>query len=221
MNSIESALADNTYWDEITLSNRTFIIRRVKNIDKLLDTIPEEEFRKDEKMPYWAEIWPSSIALSEYVLENQEEFSDKKILELGCGLGLVGIVITSVGGEVIFSDYDTYALQFTEENFKRNFNRSATVQLLDWRNPEDSQQFDIIVAADVIYEKRWLVPVVNVLEKKLSDSGTAYIANPDRIVGREIVKLIEQKTWKRESLLKQTEVYDKLYTIIINRISKC
>ena len=239
--SIEIALKDNTYWDEIAIGGKTFMIRRVENIDRLIETISDEEFNEDERLPYWAEIWPSSIALSEYVLENEDEFSGKKILELGCGLGLVGIVLTSIGGDVVFTDYDSHALQFTQENFYRNFNRPASVQLLDWRDPgstqsfdiiverlctpwispESTQSFDIIVAADIIYEKRWLEPVLNVLDKKLATYGRAYIADPDRTVGRKVFELMDEKNWYRQPLLKPITVYNKLHQIVINRISKC
>jgi predicted nicotinamide N-methyase len=219
--SIEKALQDNTFWDKIPVGDISFMIRRVQNIDNLLDAISEEEFNQDERMPYWADIWPSSIALSEYVLENQNEFTGKKILELGCGLGLVGIVLTSIGCDVLFTDYDFHALRFTQENFYRNFERPASVQLLDWRDPGKSQNFDIIVAADIIYEKRWLEPVLNVLERKMAISGQAYIADPDRTIGREVFKMIDSKNWCRQTLLKRTLVYDKLHTININRISRC
>jgi predicted nicotinamide N-methyase len=218
---IEHALQNNTYWDGITVDGKTFMIRRVENIDKLIETISDEEFKEDERFPYWAEIWPSSIALSEYVLENKDEFSGRKILELGCGLGLVGIVLTSIGSDVVFTDHDSYALQFTQENFYRNFKRPASVELLDWRDPGGRQSFDIIVAADIIYEKRWLEPVLNVLDKKLATDGKAYIADPDRTVGRHVFELMNEKNWYRQSLLKPITVYNKLHHIVINKISKC
>ena len=219
--SIDTTLYDNTCWEEISLLDKRFVIQRVKNVDKLLDAISEEEFKKDERLPYWADIWPSAIALSEYVLENQKVFKGKKILELGCGLGLVGITVTAIGGDVLFTDYDPHALRFTQTNFKRNFSRPASVQLLDWRNPSHSESFDIILAADILYEKRWLGPVLNILDKKLIMHGIAYIADPDRTVAREIYSMIESKNWHRQSVLKRTQVYDKLHAVIINRITKC
>ena len=219
--SIDTTLYDNTCWEEISLLDKRFVIQRVKNVDKLLDAISEEEFKKDERLPYWADIWPSAIALSEYVLENQKVFKGKKILELGCGLGLVGITVTAIGGDVLFTDYDPHALRFTQTNFKRNFSRPASVQLLDWRNPGHSESFDIILAADILYEKRWLGPVLNILDKKLTIHGIAYIADPDRTIAREIYSMIESKNWHRQSVLKRTQVYDKLHAVIINRITKC
>lgn len=221
MNPIESALKDNTYWDEVQIADRSFLIQRVKDIDALLDVISDEDFEEDERLPYWADLWPSSIALSEYVIENISEFESKNILELGCGLGLVGITATANGGNVLFTDNDPQALQFTQINFKRNFSRPAAVQLLDWRNPVKSSSYDIIIAADIIYEKRWLEPVLDILEHNLTAKGIAYIAGPDRSVTREIYKMIESRNWKRESVLKRTNVYDKLHKIIIHRIRKC
>ncbi len=219
--SIDTTLYDNTYWEEISLLDKRFVIQRVKNIDKLLDAISEEEFKKDERLPYWADIWPSAISLSEYVLENQNVFKGKKILELGCGLGLVGITVTAIGGDVLFTDYDPHALRFTQTNFKRNFSRPASVQLLDWRNPGHSESFDVILDADILYEKRWLGPVLNILDKKLAMHGIAYVADPDRTVAREIYTMIESKDWHRQFVLKRTKVYDKLHNVIINKITKC
>jgi len=197
------------------------MIQRVKDIDSLLEAISDEEFNKDERLPYWADIWPASVALSEYVVENKLEFRGKKILELGCGLGLVGIAVVAIGGDVLFTDNDSYALRFTRVNFKRNFNRSASVQLLDWRNSGNSHSFDIILAADILYEKRSLQPVLDILENNLAPQGIAYIAGPDRTVSRGIYEMIEGRKWKRQSLLKRTTVNDKLHQIVINRITKC
>ena len=221
MDSIEAVLENNTYWEELHIADSTFMIQRVKDIDALLDRISDEEFSKDERLPYWAEIWPSAIALSEYIVENNLEFRGKNILELGCGLGLVGITATASGGNVLFSDNDPNALRFTKINFRRNFKAAAAVQLLDWRSPGKSGSFDIVLAADILYEKRWLKPVIDLLDYKLISGGTAYIAGPDREVSRDFYSMIEDKQWSQQSMLKRTKVYDKLHTILINRITKC
>ena len=221
MNAIEDALHGNTYWEAINIMDSCFMIRRIKDIDSLLNNISDEEFGKDEQLPYWAEIWPSAVALSEFVVEHKSDFKNRKIIELGCGLGLVGISATAGGGEVLFTDNDPRALHFTQINFKRNFNRPASVQLLDWRHPGKSELFDAIIAADILYEKRWLEPVLDVIEKYLAPGGAAYIAGPDRTVSREIYEMIDAKKWKRQSVLKRTMVYDKLHKIIINKITKC
>ena len=56
----------------------------VKDVDVLLDKIDPETFEKDERMPYWAELWPASIALGRYLLAHPI-MEGTQILELGCG----------------------------------------------------------------------------------------------------------------------------------------
>ena len=218
---LEAAIQNNTRWDEIDIGGRRFFLNRIDDMEKLLDAVSDQEFNIDERLPYWAEVWPSAIALSEFIYENQSEFNGKSILEMGCGLGLVGIVATASGGNVLFTDHDEYALRFTQINFTRNFERPATVQNMDWRVADTGQKFEIIIAADILYEKRWLEPVVNVIEKKLAPDGTAYIAEPERTIARDFFTLIRTKKWSHQSLLKRTMVCNKLHSIKICRIRKC
>ena len=78
--------------------------------DELLKNDLGHEDLQDERIPYWGELWPSSIALSEFLNENSELISGKKIIEIGCGLGLAGIVAAKLGGTVTLTDYLPAAL---------------------------------------------------------------------------------------------------------------
>ena len=93
------------------------------------------------------------------------------ILELGCGIGLVGIAATFARANVTFSDYENDAINFTKNNFFLNFGKRANTILLDWRNPNHNQQYKIILAADILYEKRFLDPVYNTLNMLLAENG--------------------------------------------------
>ena len=73
--------------DKLNIAGNTFILDRIKNLDDLVDQVSDDEFNIDERLPYWAELWPSSLALSEYILCNSNIFSAKNIIELGCGMG--------------------------------------------------------------------------------------------------------------------------------------
>ena len=215
------ALRNNTYWERIGIAGKSFSLKRVRDPDIILNAITEERFAEDERLPYWADLWPSAFALATYIIENQHEFRLKTALEIGCGLGLCGIAASSVGMSVTFSDYDPWALKFTSDSFKRNFNRKASVQLLDWRYPESGQRFDMILAADVLYEKRWLRPVIGLIEANIEQKGMALIAEPNRPIAREFFTLIGQKKWQVRSLLKDVTIYNKLHQVSINRITRC
>jgi predicted nicotinamide N-methyase len=219
--NISHLLRGNTFWDTLYLGSHRFTINRIRETDLLLEVISDAEFNKDEKLPYWSELWPSSIALAEYLLEKQRLICGKTILELGCGLGLAGIAATACGAQVLFTDYDAYALEFTQINFERNFKRTAAVKLMDWRTPVCDDTFDMILAADVLYEKRWLTAVAEVIDRCLKPRGTVLIAEPNRRVAESFFDHIDKKKWLREPLLKRIHVNDKLHTITIHRIVTC
>jgi predicted nicotinamide N-methyase len=217
----EHPLKKNIHWETFDIKGKKFEILRITDTDKLLDTVSEVDFNMDERLPYWAELWPSSVALSEYIIENKKEFAAKRILEIGCGLGLAGIVATSCNAKVLFTDYDQDALEFAQINYQRNFKRAATVQVMDWRNPNLDFQFDVVMGTDVLYEKRWLNPILNVINSLVKKDGCAYLAEPNRDVAMDFFKMIGKINWQDKTTLKQVSLNNKLYSSTIHRITKC
>lgn len=151
------------------------------------ELISEEDFDRDERLPYWAELWPSARVLAERVLAEPVARATgsgraRTLLELGCGLGLVTIAAMRVGWDVTASDYYADALRFTRANAWRALGREPAVQLIDWRHlPTDMGRFDRVVAADVLYERPYGALVPRVLAQSLVRSGDALIADPGRV----------------------------------------
>lgn len=147
------------------------------------DLLSEDDFERDERLPYWADLWPSSYALADRVASEDGRPGGKPLhfLELGCGLGLVTIAALTAGFEVVATDYYADALLFTRTNAWRLVGEDPTVRLVDWRDlPADLGTFDRVAAADVLYEKRYTTIVADVLARTLARSGTALIADPGR-----------------------------------------
>lgn len=183
---------ENRIIKEYNFGKYTIKLNQVKNVDKLVDEITDDEFNQDERLPYWAEVWPSALALAEYIINNQIYLKNRKVLELGCGIGLVGIAATHANAKVTFSDYEKEALEFTKQNYFLNFQSQADTILLDWRNPELKKTFEIILAADILYEKRFLTPVYNTIRKLLSANGKLYIAEPDRTIAKPFFEMMKK-----------------------------
>lgn len=163
--------------EDATLDARTYSILKPANSD---DLIREEDFVKDERLPYWADVWPSSIILAGKLLELDGE--GKTALELGCGVGLSTLAATSAGFDVLSTDYYEDALDVTRANVFRNLGTIARTRLVDWRHlPEDLGTFDLIFASDVLYEKEYaeLLPVI--LNSVLAPHGIAIVADPGRL----------------------------------------
>jgi ETFB lysine methyltransferase len=163
--------------EDATVDERIFSILKPANAD---DLIREEDFVKDERLPYWADVWPSSIVLAEKLLELAG--AGRAALELGCGVGLSTLAATSAGFDVLSTDYYEDALDVTRANVFRNFGTIARTRMVDWRHfPEDLGSFDLVFASDVLYEKEYaeLLPVI--LGHLLAPGGIALIADPGRV----------------------------------------
>jgi predicted nicotinamide N-methyase len=147
------------------------------------DLISEVDFDRDERLPYWAELWPSSRTLAEFIRPLAGD--RRSLLELGCGAGLVATSAALAGFDVVASDYYDDACRFARVNATRNGGGSIRGRLLDWRAlPSSLERFDVVVASDVLYERPYAALVAHTIARSLADDGVAFVADPGR-VGRE------------------------------------
>jgi predicted nicotinamide N-methyase len=162
---------------DVSIGDRNFSILKPANAD---DLIREEDFVKDERLPYWADVWPSSILLAEKLLELKG--AGKTALELGCGVGLSTLAATTAGFDVLSTDYYADALDVTQANIFRNLGRSAKTRLVDWRHlPDDLGRFDLVFASDVLYENEYAALLPVILGGVIGPGGMALIADPGRV----------------------------------------
>lgn len=154
------------------------------NYESLIDDpLVEARFEKDEYMPYWAELWPASLLLADAVAAWGRADAHREactVLELGCGLGVVGLVALQLGYTVTVSDYDRDALAFVAESARRNGLGSPETRYIDWRESYGGLRFDRIVAAEVLYESRNLRPIAEFLGKHLEPDGQALVCDANR-----------------------------------------
>ncbi|MEL6456012.1 MAG: methyltransferase domain-containing protein [Cyanobacteria bacterium J06623_5] len=174
----------NIVHKSVEVGDRTFRIAYPSDNDRILDhPSTQSAFEADEYLPYWAEVWPASQMLAQALLDpsilKQPGPGNQVALELGCGVGLPGIVALSLGMHVIFTDYDATALDFASRNaIAHGFHNFETLAL-DWRIPPDFQ-VPFILAADVIYEERNIPPLIAFIQSVLSPGGQCLLSDPDR-----------------------------------------
>jgi ETFB lysine methyltransferase len=162
--------------ERVVVGDLAFDLLRPENSDTL---ISEADYVMDERLPYWADLWPSSHVLAARVLEDTP--AQGRAMELGCGLGLVTIAALRAGYDVLATDYYAQALEFTQENVRRALARDVTTQLVDWTAPPPLDPFDLVLAADVLYEHRYGPVVADMLAHALAPTGSALVADPGRI----------------------------------------
>ncbi len=88
---------------------------------------------------------------------------DVRVLELGCGLGLPSLVAATRGAVVTATDWASDAIELLRRNAARN-QLVLRSEVHDWREPWD-EEFDLVLAADVLYEQRNVEPVVSRLRE--------------------------------------------------------
>src|SRR5215213_10617274 len=144
------------------------------------DLIDEEDFDRDERLPYWAELWPSALALSRHLWTR--DLIAIRAIELGCGVGLPTIVALARGATVLATDHYEAALDFTAHNAGANLDRAPDTALLDWRTPkvEGLGPFDLVLAADVLYERKNAAALAGLVPKLLAPGGEGIFADPRR-----------------------------------------
>jgi predicted nicotinamide N-methyase len=126
-------------------------LHRPDDPEALLD---EAAFARDEFMPYWAELWPAGLALAQAL---PDELAGLRIVELGCGLGVPSLVASARGAKVTATDWSADAIALLRENASRNGVGLDAVHA-DWRAFDG--EFDLTLAADVLYEARNVEPLV-------------------------------------------------------------
>jgi predicted nicotinamide N-methyase len=174
------------------LAGRTIRLVRPADPDQLLDDPQVIDWnRQDDYMPYWAYLWPAAYLLAELVArepwpENMPQSSSFEALEIGCGLGLAGLVAVARGLRVQFTDYDQAPLDFVVRSAAENGFDPArfSTQRLDWRDLP-GVQYPIILGADVIYEARLVPLVAGLLGRLLTPGGIGLLASPDRVAAKE------------------------------------
>ena len=150
---------------------------RPRNADAL---ISEADFVRDERLPYWADVWPSSHVLAAHVAAMRG--TGRRLLELGCGLGLVASQAVRTGFEVLASDYYDDALRFAALNVRRITGIAPATRNLDWRAlPSDLPRFDVVLASDVLYEPSYAALVADVFARTLGPRGEGWVADPGRV----------------------------------------
>ena len=157
-------------------------ILRPPSAEELID---EAAFDEEEFLPYWAELWPSGLALAREVARREPR--GLKVLELGCGLGLPSLAAAARGADVLATDWAEEATELLRRNAERNgiFLRVARVR---WSEPEPllrAAPWDLVLGADLLYEARNAEQLAELLPRL---GGKILLAEPGRPYAKEFLE---------------------------------
>lgn len=183
--------------EQVLAGGRRLTIARPPSAEDLID---EDDYARDERLPYWAELWPSALVLADRLAALP--LSGRRVVELGCGVGLPSVVCAMAGADVLATDWYEEALAFTRANAAAACARLETL-LADWSAPPaallDRPPADLVVAADVLYEERHGPALAALLPRIVAPAGEALIADPRRPQARGLIDALLAAGWAHDA----------------------
>jgi predicted nicotinamide N-methyase len=183
---------------ELPVSRVTYWIDRPEDTDLLLDATVDDP---EQNLPYWSEIWPSGVALADAICADPSPVVGRRVLELGCGIGITAIAALRAGCGLVVSDYSDGALRLCQLNCLINADMEPASIQFNWRDPSDEflalvgDGLPVILAADVLYERRDIEPLLDLLNRIMLSDGLLWLAEPGRHVARQFVERAVDDGW--------------------------
>ncbi len=177
-------------------------VARPADTDRLLDQIAADP---EQNLPYWAEIWPSGIALAAAIARHPDRIQGRRVLELGSGSGITAAIAVACSGAVTVTDYAPEALLLTSLTCLQHCGREPDRALrLNWRDDLPNSlgaegPFDVVLGADLLYERRDIEPLLAVVNRLVAPDGALWLAEPGRTPARDFVRALSASGWDGES----------------------
>jgi predicted nicotinamide N-methyase len=141
--------------------------------------------------PFWAKLWPSAIAMAQFLKDEPGWIQNKKVIEIGAGIGLPSLGIASIAREIIVSDYSQEAVELAQKNINYLLLENASAINLDWHNMPNTILADTILLSDINYAPTDFDSLLKLINRFLNNKCTIIIATPQRIMASIFVQELQ------------------------------
>ena len=142
--------------------------------------------------PFWAKLWPSSIALLDVLKAHPHLIQNKHILEIGAGIGLPSLMMAGIAKSVQISDYDKEAVDLLQKNIEHLQIQNAEALQLDWNAIPENIQPDVVLLSDVNYDPAQFDVLIHLIEKFMRQGSTIILSTPQRIMASPFVLALSE-----------------------------
>lgn len=150
--------------------------------------------------PFWAQIWPSALALASFLKEEQGLIKDKKVLELGAGIGLPSFAVAELASEMTISDHAPGAVALIKKNIQYLGLQHISALLLDWNHLPEDICAETVLLSDVNYAPGQFDALLALIRKFTEQGSTIVLATPQRITITPFAEALQP--YIRQSVLK-------------------
>jgi len=137
----------------------------------------------DGRIYFWWGLTAAALALAREVV-SRGDLAGRRVVELGCGLGLPGVAAGLGGARVTFTDAKADALVYARRNAAANDLPAARTafEVLNWVRPDTREEFDYVLGAEILYDYYMHRAQLDLFDRLLAPGGTLVLADRRRRV---------------------------------------
>lgn len=193
------------HFEPIKIGDIKVNLLQISDLDRYIEQVVEQSEGGKIELPFWARIWPTSILLGYYLLKLPPRVESKpKILEIGAGVGLCGLVAAKLGFEVTISDINPQALSFAQINILENeLEDLASTRRVDFCKDHLDDKYDIIIGSEILYFEDSYRPLVKFFKRHLKSAPNVQVvlAKGYKLKAKKFFKLAEKEFDIQEKLI--------------------
>ncbi len=161
-------------FEPLSLGDIRLNLLKITDLEPLLNG--KDPLQNPSDFPFWVKLWEAALVLAGF-LANQKYPEGCKLLDLGAGIGAPGLAAASQGCNTVLSDYEELILDFQRVSAAASGLDNVSFELLDWLDPPEMEQFDIVIGAEILFREEFYNPLLNVMRRALKPDGVIYLAH--------------------------------------------
>lgn len=198
------------------IENFSIYIPDYEQVKEIYESILKEDSSKD--FPFWAKLWPSSIALIQFLQTKSDLIKGKTVLEIGAGIGLPSFFIAGKAKSIQVTDYALDAVELMYKNIAHLNLDNVQAFRLDWNKVPKGIKPEVLILSDVNYNPNEFDPLIALIKELVASGTLVILSTPQRIMASPFVNALQQ-------LIQQTHMEivtenEKLIEISILILSK-
>lgn len=189
-----------THIQQRRLGDKLYVLETIRDLDEAIDQLCSElgdDGAKDpfaeDLCPYFGILWPASEGLAQYLVEHASVVKGKRVVELGCGLGLPSMVAAHLGASVLATDFHPDVEHYFQRNCRHSNMPALSYQRFNWRgSSSDIGLFDVVLGSDILYESKHPSEVAAGLVRLMKPGGEIVLADQGRSYLGQFLTAMEQ-----------------------------
>lgn len=156
--------------------------------------IYETLLKSDQKVPFpfWAKLWPSSLAIVQFLKDHPNWVKDKNVLEIGAGLGLPSFIIAGMAKSITVTDYDPEAVELMMKNIQHLKFHNVQALTLDWNHVPNTMEPELVLLSDVNYNPNQFENLTTLIKRFIAQDAVVIMSTPQRIMASPFVNALQE-----------------------------